>query len=468
MSNHKGLGQFVKQFVFSILIVLFISTFSSFVFALSGDDFEYHGYFRSGVGNNSKGGNQICLTNPGAGSNEFRIGNECTSYGEIAFVGHHLKPTSDRKSYFRSQIRLAFNVATDQDWETNQSNRSGQTINLDSDNDGDVDTDDSPFVGDTDGGDLPAFREAYLEGGNFDGLPVSFWVGKRFYREQDIFLYDTLFFADLSGPGAGIGNIPFLRDSKLHFAHLKRVDSSGVMTNVGTIPLNIYDIRIKGLKLTESDSINFWLARGNTSEATGVSDNKNYSANNGQAYGFLWQRNLRGGFNHLQVVYGKGLLDSFNVWGTLLTEVNSLAQSEQNKSNRWRVANHTTLEPNQKWAFHSVLLYERRDDGSVQNALQHWYSIALQPIYRVSDHFHFVSVLGTSMVDAEGSGPKRLTRLTLAPQVSVGRSIWARPTIRFFYTRSWWNKNNQGSINSDVFANELSGGSWGVQGEVWF
>ena len=67
------------------------------------------------------------------------------------------------KSYFRSQIRLAFNVATDQDWETNQSNRSGQTINLDSDNDGDVDTDDSPFVGDTDGGDLPAFREAYLE-----------------------------------------------------------------------------------------------------------------------------------------------------------------------------------------------------------------------------------------------------------------------------------------------------------------
>lgn len=433
----------MKHILFSLIVVLFVSTFSTYVFALSGSDLEYHGYFRSGVGNNSKGGDQICLTNPGAGSNEFRIGNECTTYAEMAFLGHHLKPKGDDKAFFRSQIRLAFQVAADQDWETNQNNSSS-------------------------GGDIPAFREAYVEGGNFDGTPFTFWAGKRFYRDQDIFLYDTLFFADLSGPGGGIGNIPFFLESKAHIAHLKRIDTSGTTTNIGTIPLNIFDLRIKGMKISDSDSLNFWLAYGDNPSSRTTSSDKLYTANTGQSYGMLWQRNLRGGFNHFSVVYGKGLLDSFNVWGTLLTEAESLGKSEQDDSNRWRIANHTTLEPNEKWAFHSILLYERRDDGSSSNSLQHWYSLGIQPVYRMTDHFHFVTVLGTSMVDSEGSGPKRLTRLTLAPQVAVGRSIWARPTIRFFYTRSWWNKNNQGSINSDVYANELAGGSWGIQGEVWF
>lgn len=458
----------MKNFLLILTVATVAATYSHFVYALSGSDFEYHGYFRSGIGNNSKGGDQVCLTNPGAGSNEFRIGNECSTYAEMAFVGHHLKPKGQNQAFFRSQIRLAFDVATDQDWETNGSNSTGQSITLDTDGDGDVDTNDSPSVGDTDGGDIPAFREAYVEGGNFDGTPFTFWAGKRFYREQDIFLYDTLFFADLSGPGAGIGNIPFLLESKLHFAHLKRIDTSRTVTDLGTIPLNIYDIRIKGMQLSQADSINLWLAHGSTPSSRVRSSDKLYTANTGQAYGLLWQRNLRGGFNHFSVTYGKGLMDSFNVWGTLLTEAESLGQSEQDDSNRWRIANHTTLEPNAKWAFHSIFLYERRDDGSASNNLQHWYSIGLQPVYRMTDHFHFVSVLGTSMVDSEGSGPKRLTRLTLAPQVSAGRSIWARPTIRFFYTRSWWNKNNQGNINSNVFANELSGGSWGVQGEVWF
>ena len=40
---------------------------------------------RSGVGTNDKGGDQVCFSNSGAAGNEFRLGNECWTYGEIAW-----------------------------------------------------------------------------------------------------------------------------------------------------------------------------------------------------------------------------------------------------------------------------------------------------------------------------------------------------------------------------------------------
>lgn len=457
----------MKQFLISATLLIFVSVFSQYVFAVNGENFEYHGFFRSGIGNNSKGGDQVCLTNPGAGANEFRVGNECSTYGELSFVAHHLKSKSPLAPFFKTQFRLAFNVQSDQDWETNTTNSTGQDITLDTDGDGDVDTDDSPTVGDTDGGDLPAFRELYFEGGNLDGSPLSFWVGKRFYREQDIFMHDYFYFADLSGPGAGIGNIPFWFNANLNLAYLKRVDATTATTR-GNIALNVFDLRLKNVQVSKNHSLQFWGAMADTPSARNSSDGTLYSDNKGHAGGVLWQSLILGGFNHLSVIYGKGLLDGLNVWGTLLTEVNSNSDKDQQKSNRWRISNHTTIEPNASLAMHSILLYERRDSGSNNNNIEEWYSVGVQPVYRITNHYQIVSVFGFSVVDAEGSGAKKLTRFTIAPQISVGRSIWARPVIRMFYTRSWWNANNRGVINNNVFANETSGGSWGFQGEVWF
>jgi maltoporin len=46
--------------------------------------FEFHGYFRSGYGLNSKGGAQVAFQAPGADV-KYRLGNEAETYGEFYF-----------------------------------------------------------------------------------------------------------------------------------------------------------------------------------------------------------------------------------------------------------------------------------------------------------------------------------------------------------------------------------------------
>src|SRR5260370_22343091 len=53
--------------------------------------FEFHGYFRSGYGQNSAGGQQVAFQAPGAGA-EYRLGNEAETYGEFIFVNNWLNP----------------------------------------------------------------------------------------------------------------------------------------------------------------------------------------------------------------------------------------------------------------------------------------------------------------------------------------------------------------------------------------
>jgi maltoporin len=56
--------------------------------------FEFHGYFRSGYGLNSVGGQQVAFQAPGAGA-KFRLGNEAETYGELIFVNNWTNPEHD-------------------------------------------------------------------------------------------------------------------------------------------------------------------------------------------------------------------------------------------------------------------------------------------------------------------------------------------------------------------------------------
>lgn len=60
--------------------------------------FEFHGYFRSGYGLNSVGGQQVASQAPGAAA-KYRLGNEAETYAELIFVNNWLNPehTSTRR-----------------------------------------------------------------------------------------------------------------------------------------------------------------------------------------------------------------------------------------------------------------------------------------------------------------------------------------------------------------------------------
>jgi len=72
--------------------------------------FEFHGYFRSGYGLNSEGGQQVAFQAPGAGA-KYRLGNEAETYGEFIFVNNWVNPDHDSdRAWFKTEVMLEANT----------------------------------------------------------------------------------------------------------------------------------------------------------------------------------------------------------------------------------------------------------------------------------------------------------------------------------------------------------------------
>jgi len=72
--------------------------------------FEFHGYFRSGYGVNSEGGQQVAFQAPGAGA-KYRLGNETETYGEFIFVNNWVNPDHNSdKAWFHTEVMLEANT----------------------------------------------------------------------------------------------------------------------------------------------------------------------------------------------------------------------------------------------------------------------------------------------------------------------------------------------------------------------
>src|SRR5580658_3306110 len=118
--------------------------------------FEFHGYFRSGYGLNSVGGQQVAFEAPGAEA-KYRLGNEAETYAELIFVNNWINPQHNSdKAWFRTEFMV----------EANTSNSESYTSFPNG-------------IGD----DQYRFREAFVQAGNvFESQPnAKFWAGERYY-----------------------------------------------------------------------------------------------------------------------------------------------------------------------------------------------------------------------------------------------------------------------------------------------
>lgn len=415
----------------SLLIALFLCLFLKDSLAIEIKDVDMFGYARAGVGTNTFGGDQECFYNQGAGGgsgigrNEFRLANECSNYLELGLRFNHLKGKAQKVF---TQFRLS-NSHNGQD----ATESSSQSTN---------------------------FVEAFAEIQGMNDLPWNFWVGKKFYRDQDVYIDDYYYFGSMNGNGGGVGNIDFL-NAKLSLAYLRKVTDT--RTNVGTQGITVYDARLKQLQITSSLKQNFWAAFGHAPEASNSISGVKYQKSNGFILGTLLEFDLNGkGFNHFAVMFGQGLMNNFNLYGDSLITLGN----QQSSQKRWRFINHTTLDLNEKWAFHLSVNHERLIAHNITS--EQWLGAGIRPIYRVTSTFHMVSEVGSSII--QNGGTKRLTRVTLAPQLSINENIWGRPVLRAFYTHSFWNKKNQANIaqNAPTYADKLAGGAYGLQMETFF
>ena len=140
--------------------------------------FEFHGYFRSGYGLNSEGGQQVAFQAPGAGA-KYRLGNEAETYGEFIFVNNWVNPNqSSDSAWAKTEVMIEANT-------TNSASYANFANGV--------------------GNDQYRLREAFVQLGNvLEFQPhAKFWAGERYYRRQHIDIND-FYPLDMSGYGGGV------------------------------------------------------------------------------------------------------------------------------------------------------------------------------------------------------------------------------------------------------------------------
>ncbi|MCB0365230.1 MAG: carbohydrate porin [Bdellovibrionaceae bacterium] len=407
--------------------------------AVHSENFEYNGYFRASTGTNSKGGDQECFTNSGTTGNEFRLGNECSIYGEAAFTAHHLKAQGETDPFFKSTIRLAYISPGHAAYEG-----TNEELHL---------------------------TEAFVKGGRFHDTPYTFWAGKRFYRGPDLYMNDWWYWGNTIGNGAGVEDVP-LGFGQLALAQIRQIGTT--QSDVGRHGLTLWDARVSKIEVTENTELEVWL--GYAHAPNGTSGATIYEKATGYVAGTKFHTKLGEGFNIALLVAGQGLMESLELSGDTAPVKNV---STQDKAQRLRIADHWThFVPDSKWAFHLMAMHEQWDTGADTDSAGTWTGIGVHPVYFLTDHVHLTGQVGFSQVEIESEkdgmgdplGARTLIRATVAPQLAINRSVWGRPVLRAFYTHSWWNKENKAKIatGAPAYADLTSGGAYGFQAEVWF
>jgi maltoporin len=182
--------------------------------------FEFHGYFRSGYGLNSVGGQQVAFQAPGAGA-KYRLGNEAETYGELIFVNNWLNPDhNSSQAWMKTEVMVEANTTNSASY-ANFANGTG----------------DDNF----------RLREAFIQAGNvLQGQPdAKFWAGERYYRRQHIEI-DDFYPLDMSGYGAGVEDIN-IGIGKLALSYLSGARPD-IVTENGQLAKNSIDVRLYNLK----------------------------------------------------------------------------------------------------------------------------------------------------------------------------------------------------------------------------
>jgi maltoporin len=401
--------------------------------------FEFHGYFRSGYGLNSEGGQQVAFQAPGADA-KYRLGNEAETYGEFIFVNNWLNPESHSdKAWLKTEVMIEANTTN-----------SGSYAN---------------FPGST-GNDQFRLREAFVRAGNIlDFQPnAKFWAGERYYRRQHIEI-DDFYPLDMSGYGAGVEDWD-LRIGKLSVAYLAGARPDIVTQNGNYTKSNI-DVRIYDLK----GPFGLWAAWFDFATAKGGAAQTGtiIPTANGYAFGLRHQRlEWHGGYHALSVQYGKGAASNFS---TSIDDPTPFLKS----SERLLITEHLLIQPNDRFAVMPIFIFQRKRDGQPGHGFNDWVSFGLRPEVFFTKYLslafeggfdHTEGFITTQNGTTQFDG--WLRKFTIAPQIGAGRKFFSRPVLRVFLTYANWSNGFRGLVGGVPFEDRTSGLTYGVQAETWW
>src|SRR5215475_11122136 len=394
--------------------------------------FEFHGYFRSGYGLNSEGGQQVAFQAPGAAA-KYRLGNEAETYGEFIFVNNWVNPDHDSdKAWFKTEVMLEANT-------TNSASYSNFNNGM--------------------GNDQFRLREVFVRAGNIlDSQPnAKFWAGERYYRRQHIDIND-FYPLDMSGYGAGFEDV-HLGPGKLAVAYLAGARPDLVTEN-GFLAKNNIDVRLYDMK----GPLGLWSAWFDFATAKGgqTTTGNLIPTTNGYAFGLRHQRlEWHGGYHSLEVGYGTGAASNFS------TSIDN-PTAFINSTARLVVTEHLLLQPNDRFAIMPIFVYERTKDGNPHHDWNQWVSFGARPEVFFTKHISLAFEAGFDHTHSPGQYDGWLRKYTIAPQIGGGRKFFSRPVLRAFLTYANWSDGFRGFVGGTPYQNRTSGLTYGVQAEHWW
>jgi maltoporin len=407
--------------------------------------FEFHGYFRSGYGLNSEGGQQVAFEAPGADA-KYRLGNETETYAELIFVNNWINPEhSSDKTWFRTEFMVEANT-------TNSANSANFTNGI--------------------GDDQFRFREAFVQAGNiFDVQPdAKFWAGERYYRRQHIDS-DDFYPLDLSGYGAGIEDLN-VDVGKLAVAFLNTARPD-IVTENGNLAKSNIDVRLYDMK-APGGTLGVWFdyatSKGGTittGTAPGLTSLTTIPTSDGYAFGFRHQRlEWHGGYHVFSIQYGTGAASNFSNPGDGTTIPNPTPYI--NNSRQFLITEQVVFQPNDRFAVMPIFVYQRTKDGNPEHDWVQWASFGVRPEVFFSKHLSLTGDCGFDHTHLPGSYQGWLRKCTVAPQIGSGRKFFSRPVLRTFVTYANWSEGFRGFVGGTPYLNKTNGLTYGVQAEHWW
>jgi maltoporin len=383
---------------------------------------DFHGYVRSGIGWSSKDGGQSCFKLPGAqGNGNFRLGNECETYGEAQFD----QTLYDGKDGVKFDYTIMFAYVANQNTDFENLAQNGNQF---------------------------ALRQNFIQAKNLPFLNGgSAWIGKRYYQRHDVHIND-FFYWDTSGPGAGIEKFKLVGGTTASFAIFRRNgnNTSNDPNNNATTAL---DFRVHDINLGGAGSLEVGLLYD-------TADTKIANTKSGTALMAEWSLPVFGGVNKLFLTSGTGSANAPSLAYPNNTPGNQDGSWGIQDSIQWQlspelsgmaVAGHWDFKNNYKWNY-----------------------IGARPVYHFSDYVKLQAEIGLNTVTPVGSPTRKLGKVTIAPTLVAGRGFWARPELRLFYTYAKWNsaaRDGWGGVaggTTGPFGTSTTGSSYGLQLEAWY
>jgi len=389
---------------------------------------EFHGYFRSGIGWSEKDGGQTCFGLPGAqGNGNFRLGNECGTYGEAQF-DHNLYEGKDGVK-FDYHVMFGYFAQGQQDFENLAA--SGNHI---------------------------ALRQNYAEAKSLPFLNGgSAWVGKRYYQRHDIHIND-FFYWNTSGPGAGVEKIGLGGDLTTSFAILRN-NGNNLANDPNANATTTLDARVAGIGLGPAGALEVGVL-------FNKADTKLAGKKNGTAVLAEHTINVLGGVNKVFVVWGNGSQNNAGI-----SVGNNVPGTQDGTkgvldSFQWQISPAFS-------GMATVGYYDFKNNYK-------WTFAGARPVFHVTDYFKLQFEGGYNRVKAASQADAAtLTKITVAPTIVAGRGFWTRPELRFFYNYNKWNNKARDGVfgagagtvaggTAGPFANSTNGSTYGFQAEAWW